>query len=253
MEEQRKQKRHGRTRKIVLGVIALVVLVSGALAWRFRDEIKALGVSRQYSSKELEDKLLENDQKITDAASGTPELQVRAPTKEESKALQDGSLSCGELKDRLTEKADAVPASAASGKPETPAASGTTEAPAAPKSDYSEQLSQLIAEVYVLKETYTAALSDLEAAAKADYKALPESKRTAAGLASLASRYLGVVNRMEKECDEQMHEIITEMEELIAANNGDTSLPGTVFDTYVNEKSLKKACYLSRLQEKGLT
>lgn len=244
MEEQQKRKRHGRARKIVLGVIALVVLVSGVLAWRFRDEIKALGVSRQYSSKELEDKLLENDQKITDAASGTPELQVRVPTKEESKALQDGSLSGGELKDRLTEKADAVPASAASGKPETPAA---------PKSDYSEQLSQLIAEVYVLKETYTAALSDLEAAAKADYKALPESKRTAAGLVSLASRYLGVVDRMEKECDEQMHEIVTEMEELIAANNGDTSLPGTVFDTYVNEKSLKRAWYLSRLQEKGLT
>ena len=244
MEEQQKRKRHGRARKIVLGVIALVVLVSGVLAWRFRDEIKALGVSRQYSSKELEDKLLENDQKITDAASGTPELQVRVPTKEESKALQDGSLSGGELKDRLTEKADAVPASAASGKPETPAA---------PKSDYSEQLSQLIAEVYVLKETYTAALSDLEAAAKADYKALPESKRTAAGLVPLASRYLGVVDRMEKECDEQMHEIVTEMEELIAANNGDTSLPGTVFDTYVNEKSLKRAWYLSRLQEKGLT
>lgn len=244
LEEQQKRKRHGRARKIVLGVIALVVLVSGVLAWRFRDEIKALGVSRQYSSKELEDKLLENDQKITDAASGTPELQVRVPTKEESKALQDGSLSGGELKDRLTEKADAVPASAASGKPETPAA---------PKSDYSEQLSQLIAEVYVLKETYTAALSDLEAAAKADYKALPESKRTAAGLVSLASRYLGVVDRMEKECDEQMHEIVTEMEELIAANNGDTSLPGTVFDTYVNEKSLKRAWYLSRLQEKGLT
>ena len=239
-----KKTRRGNARRIVLGVIALVVLVSGALAWRFRDEIKALGVSRQYSSKELEDKLLENDQKITDAASGTPELQVRVPTKEESQALQDGSLSGGELKDRLTEKADAVPASAASGK---------TEAPAAPKSDYSEQLSQLIAEVYVLKETYTAALRDLEAAAKADYKALPESKRTAAGLVSLASRYLGVVDRMEKECDQQMHEIVTEMEELIAANNGDTSLPGTVFDTYVNEKSLKRAWYLSRLQEKGLT
>ncbi len=246
LEEQRKRRRHGRARKIVLGVIALVVLVSGALAWRFRNEIKALGVSRQYSSKELEDKLLENDQKITDAASGTPELQVRAPTAEESQALRDGTLSDSELKDRLTGTKDSVPASATGGESEKTDTSG------AAKNDYAEKLSQLVAEVYVLREQYTAALGSMEASAKADYKALPESKRTAAGLASLVSDYLGKADKLEKQCDQQMHAIIAEMERLIAENNGDTSLPDTVFDTYVNEKSLKRAWYLSRLQEKGL-
>ena len=49
-----------------------------------------------------------------------------------------------------------------------------------------------------------------------------------------------------------MDAIIAQMETLIQANNGDMSLTDTVFNTYVNEKSLKKAWYMSRLQEKGL-
>ena len=49
-----------------------------------------------------------------------------------------------------------------------------------------------------------------------------------------------------------MDAVIAEMERLIKENNGDMSLTDTVFDTYVKEKSIKKAWYLSRLKEKGL-
>lgn len=259
---------------IPLTVFVLLTAVFGILAWRFREEIWAFSVSRQYSTKELEDQLAGNDQTIRDAVEASSDVTVRAPTDEEREALRDGSLTQEELIDRLTGSNAATepkppaeqtgtaadPAKPDSAKPtgnqpvpdkpEKPAE--TKPEPTAEQKDYQKKLSALVAQVYVLREEYVGALEDMEASAKADYNALPESQRTSTKLAPLVSDYLARATGLEKECDGRMDGIIAEMEKLIKENNGDMSLTDTVFNTYVNEKSLKKAWYLSRLQEKGL-
>ena len=269
-----RNRKRGTARTVLLTVLALLAIASGMLAWRFREEIKAFGVSRQYSTKELEDQLAGNDQTIRDAVEASSDVTVRAPTDEEREALRDGSLTQEELIDRLTGSSAATeskppaeqtgtaadPAKPDSAeptgnqpepdKPEKPAE--TKPEPTAEQKDYQKKLSALVAQVYVLREEYVGALEDMEAAAKADYNALPESQRTSTKLAPLVSDYLARATGLEKECDGRMDGIIAEMEKLIKENNGDMSLTDTVFNTYVNEKSLKKAWYLSRLQEKGL-
>ena len=245
---RRKKRKTGRT--VLLIVLAVLVLAVGLLAWRFRKEIQAFTISRQYSTAELEGQLADNDQTIRDAVEASSDVTVRAPTEEEREALRDGSLSQEELIGRLTGESAAGSSDSA---PETaaPEEQPAEQAPAEPP-EYQKQLSALIAQVYVLREEYLAALDNMETSAKADYKALSGSQRTAARLASLVSDYLGRATRLEKECDGKMDAIIVQMETLIQANNGDMSLTDTVFNTYVNEKSLKKAWYMSRLQEKGL-
>ena len=174
------------------------------------------------------------------------DITVRAPTDEEKQALRDGTLTRDELVGCLTGGEE----NAASGtKPEE--AEKPSEQPDA-QQEYQKALSALVAKVYVLREEYTNALEDMEEAAKADYYALPSGQRSASKLAPLVSSYLAKATALEKECDGKMDVIIAEMEQLIKENNGDMSLTDTVFDTYVKEKSLKKAWYLSRLQEKGL-
>ena len=255
-------------------ILAAIVLLMGALAWRFRNEIAAFNISRQYSTQELEDQLAGNDQTIRDAVDASSDVTVRAPTDEEREALRSGSMTQEELVERLTGGASAeqsasqtpteTQSSAETTKPtETPAPSAEAAKPAetpaltetkqtAAQTAYQQQLSALIARVYVLREEYVNALEDMETAARADYKALPESQRTGKKLASLVSGYLAEAAALEKECDAKMDAVIAEMETLISANNGDMTLTDTVFNTYVNEKSLKKAWYMSRLQEKGL-
>lgn len=250
MSAEGRGKKHKTARTVLLIVLAVLVLAVGLLAWRFRKEIQAFTISRQYSTAELENQLADNDQTIRDAVEASSDVTVRAPTDEEREALRDGSLSQEELIGRLTDgndPSDAPTSSSESAPEEQPA----EQAPAEP-SEYQKQLSALIAQVYVLREEYLAALDNMENSAKADYKALSGSQRTAARLASLVSDYLGRATRLEKECDGKMDAIIVQMETLIQANNGDMSLTDTVFNTYVNEKSLKKAWYMSRLQEKGL-
>lgn len=243
-------KKRKTARTVLLIVLAVLLLAVGLLAWRFRKEIQALTISRQYSTAELEDRLADNDQTIRDAVEASSDVTVRAPTEEEREALRDGSLSQEELIGRLTGESAAGSSDSA---PETaaPEEQPAEQAPAEPP-EYQKQLSALIAQVYVLREEYLAALDNMETSAKADYRALSDSQRTAGKLASLVSDYIGRATRLEKECDGKMDAIIAQMETLIQANNGDMSLTDTVFNTYVNEKSLKKAWYMSRLQEKGL-
>lgn len=257
-----KKRTKGRAiRTAALCFLAAVVLAGGGLAWRFRAEIKAFAVSRQYSSAELEEQLADNDETIRSAVDASPDVTVRPPTEEERQALREGSLTQDELVGRLTGESSASDTDStgtAGNAAVTPSqtaqsntgSSGTKPDPA--DAAYQEKLSQLIAKVYVLREEYVTALDNLEAAAKADYSALPKAQRTNAKLASMVSDYLARGTELEKQCDSKMHAIVAEMEDLISENNGDMTLADTVFNTYINEKSLKKAWYMSRLQEKGL-
>ena len=228
--------------KILLIVLAVLDAALGILAWRFRDEIRAFVISRQYSPAELETQLADNDQTIRDAVDASSDVTVRPPTDEEREALRDGSLTQDDLIGRLTDSGEA-------NAPAEPAETTESESDA---SDYQKQLSELIAQVYVLREEYLGALEAMEADARAEYNALTESQRTGTKLASMVSGYLARATKLEKECDGRMDGIIAEMEKLIKENNGDMSLTDTVFDTYVKEKSIKKAWYMSRMQEKGL-
>lgn len=230
----------------MLTLLALVVLALGALAWRFREELRAFRIARQYSTGELQEQLDGTDQTIRDAVDASGDITVRAPTDEEKQALRDGTMTQDELVGRLTGGEEKAASDAKPEETEKPA-----EEPDA-QQEYQKALSALIAKVYVLREEYTNALEDMETAARADYYALPDGQRSAAKLAPLVSSYLAKATALEKECDGKMDAVIAEMEQLIKENNGDMSLTDTVFDTYVKEKSLKKAWYLSRLQEKGL-
>ena len=230
----------------MLTVLALVVLALGALAWRFREEIHAFRIARQYSTGELQEQLDGTDQTIRDAVDASSDIAVRAPTDEEKQALRDGTMTQDELVGRLTGGEEKAASDAKPEETEKPA-----EEPDA-QQKYQKALSALIAKVYVLREEYTNALEDMETAARADYYALPDGQRSTAKLAPLVSSYLAKATALEKECDGKMDAVIAEMEQLIKENNGDMSLTDTVFNTYVKEKSIKKAWYLSRLQEKGL-
>ena len=237
----------------MLTVLALVVLALGALAWRFREEIHAFRIARQYSTGELQDQLDGTDQTIRDAVDASSDITVRAPTDEEKQALRDGTMTQDELVGRLTGGGQsAAPASKPDGAKEPEKEEDSSAEATRKQEEYQQKLSELIARVYVLREEYTNALEDMETAAKADYYALPDGQRSVSKLAPLVSSYLAKATALEKECDGKIDAVIAEMEELIKENNGDMSLTDTVFNTYVKEKSIKKAWYLSRLKEKGL-
>jgi len=264
--------------RILCGIFVLLFLgISGVIWWQW-DNLKALRQAMQYSSAELEQQLQENEQLIKDAVDAAPEIVIRDVTEEERQALKEGTITEEELIDRLVSPAPpALPEGQSKPEGESPAAPPTAppeqeaeqppaqppeqapeQAPEpeetipAPEETYQQQLSALIAEIYVLREKYTIELDNMYETAKAEYKAMPRHQRTTEKLSAWAGGYVTRATKLEKNCDAAMDDIILRMEALIGENGGDLSLVDTVVYTYANEKSLKKAFYMSMLEEKGL-
>ena len=242
--------------KLLLAAVLVLALVLAGLAWRQQENLKAVRDALRYSREELEQQLADNQQTIRDAVDDAPEVSVREVTDEERQALRDGTVTREELIESLlntesTEAAGEPPVS--STVPEQPVETAKpVELPKPAEQAYQRELSALIAKVYVLREEYTMALDDMYNAAKADYKALPKEKRTKRALMDLAGSYLDRASALEAQCDAQMDETVAAMEALIQTNSGDMTLVDQVVYAYANEKSLKKAWYLSKLEQKGL-
>lgn len=264
----------GRKKKIACVVLAGVLLCAGGLTvWQWNNISAALSAVR-FSQEELEEKLAENDQTIKDAIDKAPEVSIREVTEEERAALRDGTLTQEELVQSLIQKPESEPKPQP--KPEQPSKPQTEPQPKPEQkpepqpqpepepqpepqpepepqpSEFEQQVNALVAEVLVLREEFLIKLDNLQAAAIADYKAIPADQRDAKTLMSFASGYMAKGLDMEKQCDARIEAIVVELEEILRKNNGDLNLAQTVYDTYVQEKSLKKAWYMAELKKVGI-
>ena len=252
---------------VLIVFLALAAVLVSLLLWQ-KDNIGALIDYSNYTREELEEQLQQNDRAIRDAVNAVPEITIRDVTEEEREALKDGSLTQEDLMEQLLTKEKTTPELSEeppqdilpTSKPDTEGEETnisepvpeTKPASAPEQSDYERRLSELVAQVYVLREAYLIKLDTLLAEAKEVYKSTPADQRTGSWMADMVSSYLAKGTSLEKECDRRMDSIATELSELIKDNNGDMSLVDTVIETYANEKRLKKAWYMSRLEEKGL-
>lgn len=253
-----------RRTKIVCGILLAAIIGIGVLTiWQWNNISAAFSFFR-FSQEELEDKLKENDQKIKDAVDAVPDVSIRDITQEEKDALRDGTLTQEELIDSLTKPAEEAKPEPKpqpekpqpQEKPEQPPEQKPEEdpkpKPQEPKPDYEKELAALIAEVYVLREEFLIKLDDLQNEAIAAYKAIPSEERTTKTVASLVSGYMSRGLDMEKECDARIETIVLKMETILQKSGGDLSIAQTVYDTYVEEKSLKKAWYMAELSKRGM-
>lgn len=267
-----------RKKKIVLiSVLAVLVLLVGLGVWQRNNILAALSFVR-YSQEELEGKLDQNDQAIKDAVQAIPNVTIRDVTEEEKQALKDGTLTQEELVQSLIQNQpkpekppESKPKPEPDPEPKPPKAEDTPstpeQEPQQPKAEntpstqpeqepqqsaFEKKLNELIAEVYVLREEFLIKLDETQVAAIEDYKAIPADQRTTKKVASLVSGYLAKGLEMEKECDAKIAQIVLEIEKLLEENGGDVSIAQTVYDTYVEEKSLKKAWYMAELKKRGM-
>lgn len=256
----------GKAKKILCGVLLVAVVGVGALAVWQRNNIRAALSFVRFSQEELEEKLAANDQGIKDAVDANPSVTIRDITEEERAALRDGTLTREELVQSLTQKPENKPEPEQSQKPEQtkpeqtppehkPEASTQPEpeVPAEPEQSEGEQkINALIAQVYVLREDFLIQLDDLMKQAKADYLALPPEERSKSKLLKMVSSYMSKGLALEKECDAEIEAIATELDQIVREYGGDLSLPQTVYDTYIEEKSLKKAWYMNEVKKIGV-
>lgn len=226
-----------KARKIVLAVVAILLVVVGAVAYWQKENLKAASDAMKYTQEELEDLMSQNQQALEEAVSAMPEITVRDLTEKEKEALRNGSITQEELIQHLTEK---------------PAAP-QEEMPADEKQiAFERDLSALIAKVYILRQQFLTRLEDMQKQAEKEYRGFSPSQRTKTNLIKWAKEYLKRASELELECDLEIDSIAVDMQKLIRDNHGDEGLIDTMINTYTKEKSLKKSWYMSQLKERGL-
>jgi hypothetical protein len=279
-----KNKKKNRLSKILLTTLVALIAVAGAIAFWQRDNIGAFVASRQHSAEELEAMLAENEL-ATDAIIERLPIAVRPLTPEEREQVANGELTESDIAARIlnraqppaTATAQATESGETGGAPQASAAQGATaqaastvaeprsaEATAAqqaepsepeapepetpelsPESEAETRIAELVAQIYVLRETMAGQLEQILNSAKAEYKALPEEQQTAAKRGELATHYLNKGASLEAQCDGKIAAILGELEPLIADAGGDEGVISEIMSAYRAEKSIKKSYYMN--------
>lgn len=223
----KKKKKHGWI------VLLALVLLLGALGYWQRNNIEALLLSRQMTQEELADKITEHQEKTVEI-SRQAGVDVRALTEEEREAMHNSEVSREELIDRLA-------GTQSSSLAESPAAETSAQDPNAA---LREQLSLLVAEIYVMEAEYTGWLEKANQAAIDDFNALPEAERTTSNKFNIGMKYLSLAKDKEAECDAKMAELEGNIRSLLQQLGESTAMVDEIHSTYLAEKATKKAYYL---------
>ncbi len=101
-----------------------------------------------------------------------------------------------------------------------------------------------IAKMYVLKSKFTSKLSGIEIEIKKKYNALPKEQQNPSSRKSIAGSYIKEVSALEKECDTEVEQALSELKAALEAKNKSIDIVDTLRKAYNDEKSLKKAYYL---------
>ena len=273
-----------KNRTVIIIGIAGVLLVAGMILsiWQWNN-ITAFRYRITYSPDELSTKIEENEQKIAEIMNQTVTTNVRDLTNTEKELLASNDITKEEAIRRLVEDADQgtlllttrtvedetsttdynglesekknLPVDSVNEIPPIlPAVPPTNRATEANSNKLEEpietdlmesKLTELIAEAYVLRAYYSSQLEGMRASATAEYKALSTEEQTQQRKMTIGMNYIDRAGALEAECDGLMDNLIARIESELQQTGGDTSIIKDIRSYYAEEKSLKKAYYMS--------
>lgn len=236
-----------RWKKVVLGVLVVLVVAVGALAVWQRSNLtalySALTKDRETLSQELQSKVDEHQEAL--AGSG---VTVTAPSAQLNEDLLDGKVSAEEVKEALglltqtSGAADSVPAGGQSGGSGTGQASQTSGSSAAAEA----LLNQCVAELYSLQVDLMAQLGTMKQAAVNQWVALPAEERTSAKKQEIGMAGLQECYDLEAETDGEVQGILAKYRSKLEKLGADASTLDDLWVYYCEEKEAQKAFYLNK-------
>lgn len=264
--------RKGRKGKRITALVLLLIAILAAVGLWQKNNIEALLQYSRYSQEELETQMQDNDQAVEDVLKDALENAQKVdseqnadteppitdqpeadPPEDVTEAPQKPSEPSGGEKPMAGTEPN-TPVQKPEPKPESGAGSDSTSAEPeqTQPSTYEKELKVIVDKVYALRGEYLKALEDLQGEAVSAYKAIPQSQRNKKTLTAFVSKYISKATALERTCDGKMDGLVRELTALQKKYGQSMELVNTVKYTYANEKSLKKAWYMSELEKRGL-
>lgn len=223
--------------KIGLVVLGSLIIVSGIIMLLQWNNIRSVTQSIQYSKVELANKI--ETTKVQDQIYllGYGVTKVRDFTFEEEEALRQGAITPSEAIGKLQEDL------------EQEDILEQQEESLSKEEQIQESVTKHMASIYAIKARFIGALGELEKEARAEFAALPKEERSMLGAQKIVLSKAGKAASLESECNQEVSKILVSLELGLTSLTDDLSIIEKIYSAYEEEKVLKKAYYLSLLNE----
>ena len=263
MKLEKKQKRF-----LIVGIVLVVAVLLGAAALYGFGVLKKAQVEADSALAEMEasdkatEKVTITDDELSQLISGDITLdslvQEAGEVEFEPDETDDGEPALPEETAGSKQAASSQQSAAASkpaqkptaeSKPQEtqPAASGAEKPKPAEPAGYEAELKGLIQQVYAVKARGESGLNASIAAAKSEYKALPENQQTQTRKLIIVFSKAAELNALQSSCDKEMNNIVSQMRTILQENGQSTALADQVMDAYKAEKSARYTELLNKL------
>lgn len=247
---------------IILSLLGILLVAAAVIGIWQRDNIVSFVNSVRYSETELTAKLEDNSKKLQEIVDKTEYIDIRGGlTEEEEKALHNNEITADDavklirgqstLEQIKSGEMDNKTAETTTGTSEqTPNDGNNTANPdnsntqSPSKEDtMKDNVSDIVAQLYVVKSDFVNRLNGIGAQAYETYKANGSDK---ASLTSIAESYAPAVGALETECDNKVNVLLSQLESELKKGGGDLALVNQIRQYYYNEKSLTKSYYINK-------
>lgn len=253
-------------KKIILSAVAVVfVSVVILTVWQW-DNICAFIDGVRYDEQQLEQKAVQSQEEV-DRRMEEASVSVVPLTPEQDKALQNGDITEEDAIAIMTGKIsfeDAVKENNVSNnekKPEQIPSNSDNNAQQgdinqdglssentdnAQDVDYDSLISEKVANLYVIKSNFYGQFNAEWARHKAMFLQLPKNEQTRTRIAQIVKECIPRGAAMEKECDAQVNEVLSELKALLKQAGRDTSLADSIKSAYDSEKKAMKSKLINK-------
>lgn len=213
-----------RIKKILCGLLVLLLLGAGVLAWWQRDNLKAL---YQAKTTDAETILAEAAVKSEARQKELEEYGVtlKTPTREEMDTLLNGGQIESAAQDETTP---------------------TDEALSEQKRAVKDIIERCIRELYDCETALMARLGKMKQAAIDEWNALPDGELTYEKQLEIGRRGLSECYKLEVEVDAQVQGILAKYRAELESIDADTAPMDTLWKHYCEEKASAKAYYFNK-------
>lgn len=245
--------------KIFVASISLVMLSLTLFLISQRNNLSALFQSFSHTEQDIAEQIEANREALNETLQAYVQDIPRDFTPEEEQQILSGELEPEEALEQLLSSPEPalesltspseVPQQTNTPSSISPSPSDKEPEPSTPQKvdSVTEAISNSVAQLYLYKASYLAKLGRLEQSAIDTYLALPPEDQTSAAKQKILLSLIPEAVALEKTCDEQVEKILRSLETTLSSKNVDLSIVAKIQTAYENEKSLKKAYYLSKI------
>lgn len=237
------------TKVLLTSLGSIVVLLGAGVIWQW-ENVDAVIKWQTCSKEELVDQIGSQKKQAQEVLKSYGIEDIEDFTFEEEEEIRQGKLTLEQAMQKYGKKEEIASPEENQGlsNEELTETDDKNKEQTTQEGDTKAVIENAAMQMYGLKAKYIGQLGALERSARQEYSALSKEQKANGGINSLVSKYSGSAMALQGACDAEVNGVLASLKQELQNRNESTDIVNTMQATYEQEKTLKKAYYLSLIK-----